>query len=228
MKTPLISVLTVFALALAFGSPLRAEAPAEAADSLHGLPLKLHETFADGAEGWQLSDEDSWAVREVEGQPVLSITRRQSDFRPPHRSPFHVGLLKDVEVEDFVLTFRVRSTLDTGAHRDICVFFGYQDPANFYYVHIGARPDPNSGQIMLVQDAPRRNLTDNKEPIPWTDDWHEVKIVRNVGEGTIAVYFDDMENPWLTVEDKTFGKGLIGIGSFDDLADFTDIRLYAE
>ena len=127
-----------------------------------------------------------------------------------------------------MLTFRVRSTLDTGAHRDICVFFGHQDAANFYYVHIGARPDPNSGQIMLVKDAPRRAITDNNQPIPWTDGWHQMKLVRSVEEGTIAVYFDDMEKPWLTVDDKTFGKGRIGFGSFDDLADFTDIRLYAE
>lgn len=231
MENPvkLIPALILFTLAsLARAEEHASAAPSSDADTLHGLPLKLHDTFEDGADRWELSDEASWAGRIVDGNAVLSIVRRQSDYQPPHRSPLHIALLKDVEVEDFVLTFRVRSTLDTGAHRDICVFFGYQNPANFYYVHIGARPDPNSGQIMVVKDAPRRAITDNKQPIPWTDGWHQVKLVRSVEEGTIAVYFDDMQNPWQTVEDKTFGKGLIGIGSFDDPADFTDIRLYAE
>ncbi len=189
------------------------------------LPLVFAETFEQGRQRWETTDEKSWTHREVEGNHVFGINRRESDYKPEVRSPRHIALIKDLEVSDFVITFRVRSTKDTGNHRDCCVFFNYQDAKNFYYVHLGARPDPHSGQIMIVKDAPRKAITENKTRTPWTDQWHKVKLVRDTIQGTIEVYFDDMETPHMKAVDKTFGKGRIGIGSFDDMNDFDDIKI---
>lgn len=202
--------------------------PAETPTSLHGLPLVFQEDFEKGRERWEVTDEKSWTHRVVNSNAVFGINRRESDYRPPHRSPLHIALLRDVTAADFVLTFRVRSTKDTGNHRDCCVIFNHQDAAHFYYVHLGAKPDPASGQIMIVQNAPRRPLTNNTRPVAWTDGWHQVKVVREVASGRIDVYFDDMEKPHLSVTDTTFGRGRIGLGSFDDMNDFDDIRLYAQ
>ena len=196
--------------------------------AIDALPLIFHEDFEEGRERWEVTDEASWTWRKVEGHAVFGINRRNGDYKPPHRSPVHIALLKDIEVADFILTFRVRSTKDTGAHRDCCVFFNYQDPSNFYYAHIGAKPDPNSGQILIVNDAPRTAITENKKKTPWTDGWHQVKVVRDSSKGTIEIFFDDMKTPHMSANDKTFGKGRIGIGSFDDLNDFDDIRIYAK
>jgi hypothetical protein len=127
-----------------------------------------------------------------------------------------------------VLKLKVKSTLDTGGHRDCCLFFNHKDPTHFYYVHLGARPDPHSGQVMIVDGKPRVAISENKNGTPWDDGWHDVKLVRNTQDGTIAVYFDDMDKPLMTATDKTFGKGRIGIGSFDDMNDFDDIKLYGK
>ena len=189
------------------------------------LPLVFAETFEQGRQRWETTDEKSWTYREVEGNHVFGINRRESDYKPEVRSPRHIALIKDLQVADFVITFRVRSTKDTGNHRDCCVFFNYQDAKNFYYVHLGARPDPHSGQIMIVKDAPRKAITENKTRTPWTDQWHKVKLVRDSTQGTIEVYFDDMDTPHMKAVDKTFGKGRIGIGSFDDMNDFDDIKI---
>ena len=35
-------------------------------------------------------------------------------------------------------------------------------------------------------------------------------------DGSIRVFFDDMSEPIMIAEDKTFGAGYIGFGSFDD------------
>lgn len=186
----------------------------------------FEEDFETGHDRWEVTDEKSWTHREVDGNHVFGINRRQSDYKPAVRSPLHIALIKDVKVADFVLTFRVRSTLDTGGHRDCCVFFNYQNPTRFYYVHLGARPDPHSGQIMIVQDAPRKALTQNTTPTPWkSDTWHRVKLVRDTASGKIEVFFDDMTTPLMSTVDKTFGEGSIGIGSFDDLNDFDDVLL---
>lgn len=204
-----------------------ATAFAESPTILDGQPLLFSENFDKGRDRWEVTDEASWTHRIVDGNGVFGINRRESAYKPPFRSALHIALIKDVAVADFVLTFKVRSTKDTGNHRDCCIIFNHQDPANFYYAHLGAKPDPASGQIMIVQNAPRRPLTQNTKTVPWTDQWHQVKVVRDTAKGTIEVYFDDMTKPQLSATDKTFGKGRIGIGSFDDMNDFDDIRLYA-
>ena len=198
------------------------------ADKAIGLikPLVFEEDFEKGRDRWETTDEKSWTHREIDGNHVFGINRRSSDYEPKVRSPLHIALIRDVKVADFVLTFRVRSTKDTGNHRDCCIFFNYQDPQRFYYVHLGARPDPHSGQIMIVDNAPRKAMTENENRTPWKNDtWHQVKLVRDTASGKIEVFFDDMTKPHMSVVDKTFGKGRIGIGSFDDMNDFDDIRL---
>jgi hypothetical protein len=196
------------------------------AEECNGLPLVFQEDFEQGADRWETTDDAAWQLNDNDGGKAFGLNRRKSDYQPEVRSPHNIALIKDVEVADFVLTLKVKSTLDTGGHRDCCVFFNYQDPTHFYYVHLGARPDPHSGQIMIVDGAPRKSLTENERPTPWDDGWHTVKVVRNTQEGTIAIYFDDMQQPHMQAVDKTFGKGRVGIGSFDDMDDFDDIKLY--
>jgi hypothetical protein len=201
-------------------------AAADSPDAPAGMKLLFEEDFERGRDRWETTDDSNWTLREGEHGTAFGIIRRESNYQPKHRSPLTIALIKDLQVADFVMTLRVKSVLDTGGHRDCCLFFNHQDPEHFYYVHLGARPDPNSGQIMIVNGAARRPLTNNENPVPWDDQWHDIKLVRDAVSGTISVYFDDMEKPLMQCRDTTFGKGRIGIGSFDDVNDFDDIRVY--
>jgi len=183
----------------------------------------FEEDFESGADRWQVLDPKTWRLADRDNNKTFEITARGSAYKPPVRSPHHVALIADLELGSFDMTFRVRSTKDTGNHRDCCVFFNYQDDQHFYYVHLGARPDPHSGQIMIVKEAPRLALTENKRETPWDDKWHQVRVERIVETGSIKVYFDDMTTPHMEVVDQTFSKGRIGIGSFDDLNEFDDL-----
>ncbi len=185
------------------------------------------EDFEKGRDRWDTTDDSSWQLYDKDGNKSFGNNKRTSNYQPKVRSPHNIALIRDLQVGDFTLTFRVRSTNDTGAHRDCCVFWGYQDAEHFYYAHLGAKPDPASGQIMIVNGEPRRPLTENKREVPWDGKWHQVKVVREVKSGKIEVYFDDMTKPHMTVEDKTFGTGRVGIGSFDDMNEFDDVRLFA-
>ena len=181
------------------------------------------EQFETGIDRWQLLDPQTWSLSKKQDNTTFEITERESEYRPPVRSPGHVALIKDLELSSFEISFRVRSTKDTGNHRDCCVFFAYQDDQHFYYVHLGAKPDPASGQIMIVREAPRLALTKNESLTPWDDQWHNVRLVRRMPEGTIEVYFDSMDKPLMSGVDKTFERGRIGIGSFDDMNEFDDV-----
>lgn len=190
------------------------------------LPLVFSEDFEKGHDRWETTDPSAWQIRRSKSNRAFGLIQRKSDYQPKYRSPHNIALVKDVTLSDFVLTFDVKSTKDTGNHRDCCVFFAHQDADHFYYAHLGAKPDPASGQIMLVNSAPRTPLTKNDKRVPWTDRWHHVKLTRNSKSGQIHVYFDDMKKPLMSVRDKTYGKGRIGIGSFDDMNDFDNIKLY--
>lgn len=191
------------------------------------LPLVFEDDFESGHENWEATDETAWTHQKLDDDNhVFGLNRRKSDYKPTHRSPHNVALVKDLELADFVLTFSVRSTKDTGNHRDCCVFFAHQNPDQFYYTHLGAVPDPASGQIMIVNNAPRTPLTKNEKNVPWDDDWHQVKVTRQSATGQIDIYFDDFETPHMTVSDKTFGAGKIGLGSFDDMNDFDNVKVF--
>ncbi len=200
----------------------------QSADESKGMPLVFSDDFEKGRDKWETTDDASWVLNVEDGKKTFGLNKRISDYQPKVRSPHNIALIKGVQVADFVLTFRVRSTKDTGNHRDCCAFFCHQDAQHFYYVHLGAKPDPASGQIMIVNAEPRRPLTENKTEVPWDDKWHTVKVVRDSTSGTIEVFFDDMKKPHLTATDKTFGKGRVGIGSFDDMNDFDDVQLFGK
>ncbi len=61
--------------------------------------------------------------------------------------------------------------------------------------------------------------------MPWDDQWRAVKLVRDVALGRITVCFDDLETSLIEAIDKTFTSGCVGIGSFDDMNDFTDVKI---
>ncbi|HMO86276.1 MAG TPA: hypothetical protein PKC18_15290 [Lacipirellulaceae bacterium] len=196
------------------------------------LPVLYADDFQKGMDRWApLGDEPSFAVVDVVG-PAGTPTKAlralgNSKYKPPFRSPPNVALLKDLVVGDLELTADVQSTNSgAGPHRDMCVAFGYQSPTQFYYVHLGAEPDPHACQIFIVDDAPRKAMTAKTSGgTPWTDGWHRVKVVRRLADGWIGVYFDDMETPHLEVHDATFGPGQVGLGTFDDHGHWDNVEV---
>lgn len=190
------------------------------------LPLVYATSFELGADAWTPSDDSAWDVKRTARGHVYSQHKKRSDFTPPHRSPYNMSLLNDVKVSDFQIDCNVLSTHEDYGHRDVCLFFGYQSPAEFYYVHLGKKADPHANQIFIVNNADRTKISiTTTEGTDWDDQWHHVRIKRDVEAGTIEIYFDDMDSPVMTAKDSTFTWGQVGIGSFDDTGDWDDFRL---
>ncbi len=188
----------------------------------------FQDDFSDGSTRWETTDAGSWTLTNQNGRTAWGLNKRKSEYQPKVRSPHNIALVRDLDLTDTIIEFEVKSTRDTGNHRDCCVFFQYRDPEHFYYVHLGAKPDPHSGQIMIVDGAPRRALTTNKNPVPWDDQWHHVRLERDTASGKIAVFFDNMKTPLMEAHDKTFISGRVGIGSFDDMNDFSRVKIYGQ
>ncbi|MBL8798611.1 MAG: hypothetical protein JNM56_32240 [Planctomycetia bacterium] len=195
------------------------------AEETQELPVLFQDDFTKGADRWEPSDPAAWKVIDTPKGKAFSQFGK-SKYNPPHRSPFNFALVKDVSVGDFILDAQCQSTIKDYNHRDMCLFFGYQDAAHFYYVHLGKKTDDHANQIFIVNNEPRKKIsTKTTDGTNWDDAWHHIRIVRKVGDGTIEVYYDDLKTPVMTATDKTFTWGRVGVGSFDDTGNWTDIKL---
>jgi hypothetical protein len=195
------------------------------------LPLLLHDDF-ERAEpsGWKFTDPAAWRISLVDSGKNRVLEQFQaSKYEPPVRSPLNIALNPELDVADFILDVKLRSTTRDYGHRDLCLFFGHQDPSHFYYVHLGKEADEHANSIFLVNAQPRVSIAESRTAgTPWTDGWHHVRIVRRIKDGLIQVFFDDMTHPAMTAHDRTFNHGKLGIGSFDDTGMFDDVEVRGE
>lgn len=187
-------------------------------------PVRIAPTLTDAKarDAWEFQNPDSWAV--AGGVLALQKAGRPSG---PIRKPAEWAILKSDPLGDVTLTAQVRSDRpETLKGRDVLLFFGYQSPTRFYYVHLSNETRGVHNGIFLVNDADRRRIDDAKGVPRLTDRaWHRVRLVRKTSDGTIAVYFDDDPAPALTASDRTLLAGRVGVGAFDDVASFREIRV---
>lgn len=182
----------------------------------NGLPLAFFEDFESGAGRWTQTDPNAWKIASQDGNCVYTLFQ-QSRYEPPVRSPFNIARVKDLKVSDFVVQARMEQTGKEYGHRDMVVVFGYQDPSHFYYAHIATKADEVAHSILIVNGQPRVSIVKERtEGTDWSTGFHDVRVVRNSASGSIEVYFDNMDKPIMTAQDKTFLSGGIGFGSFDD------------
>lgn len=213
----------VAALATAGEPPSRAWR-AEAADP----EVVVRDDFErDEPAGWDFTDRAAWRIgRDEDREGRVFELFRASRYEPAVRSPFNIALRQGADLGGFVLDVKARSTTRDYGHRDLCFIFGYVDPTHFYYVHLANQADEHANSIFLVDGKPRVSIARSRtEGTAWNEGWHDVRIRRDPESGLIQVYFDDMTRPVMTAEDKTFARGRIGLGSFDDVGMFDDLVL---
>lgn len=208
---------------------LAAPAAFSEAAAPEGYTLAYEDSFADGSLAkLEPTDPKAWALAEEDGNTVLEL-KGGSDYSPKVRSPYNIVWIKDFEATDFILDVKAKQTGREYGHRDLCLFFGGQDPSHFYYVHLASVADEHANSIFIVDDKPRLTIANERtDGTKWTDDYHHIRLVRDHQTGQIEVYFDDMEKPVMKANNRNFGKGKIGLGSFDDVGRFDDLKIYTK
>ena len=197
----------------------------EAKPTTH-YPLLYEQNFESNTaiRDFEMSDPNAWRVE----KGSLELFGK-SDYEARVRAPFNIALIKNLWIGDFVLEVDLAQTGREYGHRDLCLFFSAKDPTNFYYVHIASQADDHANNIFLVNDEPRVKIASKTtEGTDWgeTGSWHKTRVERNKKEGTIKVFFDNMEEPIMEATDLHFDFGRIGFGSFDDTGQFDNIRIW--
>ncbi|MCC6126384.1 MAG: hypothetical protein IT426_15610 [Pirellulales bacterium] len=176
------------------------------------------------------SDPAAWRIgKDEKGKAGLELFA-QSKYEPKHRSPLNIALIRGKRFGDFRLDAEVMSLGKAVPHQDMCFFFGFQSPERFYYAHVALRQDAVAHRVTLVNDAPRAALaTEGSQGVHWgRGAWHKVRLERKASDGGVKVFFDDMTKPVETANDKTFGLGYVGFGSFDDSGMVRNIKIYGK
>jgi hypothetical protein len=176
-------------------------------------------------EDYVCSDPGAWGISSDRSSLELVA---QSAYTPAVRSPVNVALIADRAFGDFVLEAEVMQTSREYGHRDLCFYFGFQNPTNFYYAHLASAADDHAHNVFLVRNAPRVKVArEVTAGVAWgMGAWHRVRIERVMADGAIRVFFDDMTKPIMSAVDRTFGFGHVGFGSFDDTGRFRAIRIW--
>jgi hypothetical protein len=194
----------------------------------------------DGQEITDVMSADDWAPRTpakwaFPGDEVV-LTEPGTNPNDGIRRPFEYAVLTEgPELGSFELTGQVR--LDAPAsvnNRDVIVVFGWQSDTEYYYAHLSQDNTiyAHNG-IFKVNNTDRERIDDQWDgavgapPAVTDEEWHDVRVVRCVDSGDIAVYVDGLEDPLLTANDSTFGEGRVGFGSFDNNGRLRDLTVTA-
>jgi hypothetical protein len=173
---------------------------------------------------WTLDGSGEWAM---EGD-VLALTTAGTPAGAIRR-PGALAIFSGAEFGDVSMTVDIRSTApmpDVTPNRDVLLVVGYQSPTRFYYVHISSRRDEVHNGIFLVDDADRRRIDTRSDVTPLVDQaWHRARVERDASTGRIDVYIGDGAQPIMTATDTTLPHGHVGVGSFDDTAEFRRMRI---
>jgi hypothetical protein len=193
------------------------------------LPLLVSYDFENGeSTGWQPNFPDSWEVTDLDGSKVYALTTPGESGEVAAPKSWSVITDTDVTSFEFSGRFKCLAEIDN-PNRDLCIFFHYQDPTHFYYVHFSASSDERHNIIGLVNGADRIKI--NVEPagssvFRLTDkEWHTYKVSYDAETGSMLAFLDDMDTPIVTAQGTVLGHGLVGIGSYDDTGYFENIML---
>jgi len=220
-------IRSIAALLLAVTLVARAENPP-------GIPADYKLVYSQDFSGlnstgdFTFTDANVWHLTIAGRRPALQLAK-QSNYTPPFRSPVNIALLTDKVFGDVIFEADCQQTGKEYGHRDMIFVYGYQSPSKFYYTHIATKGDDHAHNCFIVNDAPRvKFASEVTAGADWgLDKWHHVRIERKASDGTVRVFFDDMTKPIMTGNDKTFGPGAIGFGSFDDTGKIANIKVWS-
>jgi hypothetical protein len=202
------------------------------------LQVKIEEAF-------RLSETDSWVFRtpglwKVTGEPG----RRYLELaKPPKRAlmpgalrPQEYALYKPYEFRSFALSCFVRAGGQSSEPANgMCFILGRQDNTHLYSVCISDQRGDGLNIVVRVNGAKAASIAPanaNAKPALPDRGWHKVDLLRDCDAGTIKLFIDARDektaHPYFELTDKTYEWGFVGVGTFNDAADFARILIEGE
>jgi hypothetical protein len=183
-----------------------------AADTIEAFGLK-----------WSVPLASEWAVEGAGPDQVLRMLVAKPPTQPPRRPAQHAMALTR-PFSEVTLEAEVKRNKSS-----LIIVYAWQDENHFDYAHLSvdtATKQPVHNGIFKVDGGDRVRISTKEGPnaLP-TDDWTPVRLVYSAKTGVVEVTVNGRKLPALRAEDKTFGAGRVGIGSFFEIAQFRKVRI---
>lgn len=174
---------------------------------------------------WNVPNAEDWQVTNAAGTPVLvlktgkeppsSLPRRPMQFAIAQTPPFS-GVRIEADAEPLA--------------RSLLIVFAYRDSAHFDYAHLSTDPaskEPHHNGIFHVYGGERVRISPEAGPAAFaaTRRWYHVVLTQTGSTEEVSVSVDGHPVPSLHAVDLSLTSGRIGLGSFDETAEFKNVRV---
>jgi hypothetical protein len=191
---------------------------------LAAATLPAADTLSAFGHQWDVVQSSDWKVEGQGASQVLELIAHRGPLPGPRR-PIQFALAR---TPDFA---KVRVELDTRPRgSSLMIVFAYRDPAHFDYAHLSvdtgiAQPVHNG--IFHVFGGERVRISSQAGPGAFTatNRWHHVLLTHNGQNGSIQVLVDGRALPALRASDLSLSAGRVGLGSFDEVGDFKNVKI---
>ncbi len=172
---------------------------------------------------WQVPADTDWKVDQEDGTEVLRLVQARGPLPGPRR-PIQFALA-DTDYARVSVEADVKPLA-----RSLLIVFAYRDPAHFNYAHLstdtGTKQPVHNG-IFHVYGGERVRISSERGPAAFTATgrWYHIMLNHDAQAGTVSVVVDGEALPALKAVDLSLAGGKVGIGSFDETAEFKSVKI---
>lgn len=172
---------------------------------------------------WTVPEASDWQILR-DNDSILNLAKARGPL-PGARRPIQFALAETAAFS--MLTMGVDAM---PLQRSLILVFAYRDAAHFDYAHLSidqASSQPYHNGIFHVYGGERVRISSEAGPaaFPATQRWYRVKLIYNGRTGKVRVAVGDKWLPALEAVDRSLSSGKVGLGSFDETAEFKNFHL---
>lgn len=191
---------------------------------LAALPVRAADPLAVFDRHWTVPAAADWQVGEENGAAVLRLATPREPPAGPRR-PVQFAVTEVPRYDELTVEVDVKPL-----GRSLMIVFAYQDAAHFDYVHLsidtGDKVAAHNG-VFHVYGGERVRISTPEGPpaFPGNNHWYHARLRHDAKTGTVAVTVDGKAVPALHAVDLSLGPGRVGLGSFDETAEFRNLKI---
>jgi len=191
---------------------------------LAGLPVDAADTLAVFNRHWTVPVAADWQVAQEDGITALQLINPREPPPGPRR-PIQFALTDIPRYNKLTVAVDAKPL-----GRSVMIVFAYQDSAHFDYVHLSTDPGtrvPVHNGVFHVYGGERVRISNAEGPpaFPQNNRWYRIELSHDAKSGAVTVTVDGKSVPALRAVDTSLGPGKIGVGSFDETAEFRNLKI---
>ena len=173
---------------------------------------------------WSVPAVSDWKIEQENGTQILRLATPRGPLPGPRR-PIEFALAETPDLQKATVEGDMRPL-----GRSLMIVFAYRDAAHFDYAHLSvdtAQAQSHHNGIFHVYEGERVRIsrTDGPAAFNATGQWQHVRLVWDGASGEVHVTVDGKPIPALNAVDLSLRSGRVGLGSFDETAEFKNVKI---